>query len=184
MRRLVTLAEGWHLVIRVHWPGVYILYEWGKNGLLKQAQCSLSSVSLIRVVISISHDSLGSVLTWVVSRWSEQLSFECNKGYRQRQQADQKGQNYSSQCMTVGDDQFHCSLGGKLLAKKANSTQLVVTGSGLINDVLYEQCAVLHQDKGLERERNRQRQRQTDRNRDSERQWNRERHRQKERELY
>ena len=83
--------------------------------------------------------------------------------------------------MTEGDDQFHCSLGGKLLPKRANSTQLVVTGSGLINDVLYEQCAVLHQDKGLERERERFRERERDRDRERETERERETNRQKQR---
>ena len=51
---------------------------------------------------------------------------------------------------------FHCSLGGKILPDRTNSTELVLAGfGGLTGEVLHGQCAVEEKAEAFDRVRER-----------------------------
>ena len=85
-----------------------------------------------------------SVLLFFQYDWGEQHSSVCDEGFGQgSRQARKQRTAVVKAWHNQWGDQFHCSLGGKILPDRTNSTELVVAGyGGLTDEVLHGQCAV------------------------------------------
>ena len=112
------------------------MLDWEPVEKLKQVWCSQFYVFSVRV---------------------EQHSFVCDKGFGQRKQADQKGENCSSQSVTEWV-RWSVSLWPqwKDTSRQTNSTELVVAGfGGLTDEVFHGQCAVEENTEAFDRVRER-----------------------------